>query len=89
MHSSLLLTFTNSSSNLYKYTYMYLYNCLLFFRPLEKDNASQSSTDTAMSSESPNQTTVKPEPVEAIENGERDPQPLDVTPRKKPRKQLL
>ncbi|XP_067948475.1 histone deacetylase complex subunit SAP130-like [Watersipora subatra] len=57
--------------------------------PVEKDTASQSSTDTAMSSESPVRPTIKPEPVEAIENGERDVQAVDVSPRKKPRKQLL
>lgn len=53
---------------------------------VDKDTGSQSSTDTAMSSESPNQSGVKHEPPEAVENGEAEVQP---SPRKKPRKQLL
>lgn len=42
-----------------------------------------------MSSESPNQPVVKPEPTEVTENGEKDVLLPDVSPRKKPRKQLL
>jgi len=55
---------------------------------VDKDNASQSSTDTAISSESP--TRVKREPAEltAELNGVELHIP-DVSPRKKPRKQLL
>ena len=64
----------------------------IIYRPLDKDNASQSSTDTAMSSESPNQTAVqvKQEVPDAVpENGAADLSQPDVSPRKKPRKQLL
>jgi len=63
-----------------------IYSCVWRCRLVDKDTGSQSSTDTAMSSESPNQSGVKHEPPEAVENGEAEVQP---SPRKKPRKQLL
>ena len=92
IHTDMMTLFCLPHSD---YFFIFVWNNVSFifcYRPLDKDNASQSSTDTAMSSESPNQTAVqvKQEVPDAVpENGAADLSQPDVSPRKKPRKQLL